>query len=219
MPSLAIDSATRTFTRWSRRPAAARSPRARWPPAAPHRRPPGSTGRPLRSDTISSVLRSSEDLLERHRAEVAEPEDLAGQLALPAGQHEAAPLELAVERLPVEAVGHGRRGHGPRGVARVGEQLEAERGQASPGRRGARLVAREDPLGPLLAHEAQALVDLVDDRDRRRERRLPVAARHGGPAGRGRSAASSPSPSPPSRAGRRRSSTARAPTSTPSANR
>ena len=47
----------------------------------------------------------AEDLFERHRAEVAEPEDLAGQLALAAGEDDAAPLDLAVERLPVEVVG------------------------------------------------------------------------------------------------------------------
>ena len=65
-----------------------------------------------------------------------------------------------------------RCGHGLRGDVRVGEQLEAERGQAGPcgGRTG--LVAGEDRRGALLGHQPQALVDLVDDRDGRRERRL-----------------------------------------------
>ena len=60
---------------------------------------------PDASETNSSVLMRAEDLLERDRPEVAEPEDLAGQLALAAGEDDAAPLDLAVERLPVEAVG------------------------------------------------------------------------------------------------------------------
>ena len=52
----------------------------------------------------------AQDLLDRHRPEVAEPEDLAGQLALTAGEDQPAPLELGVERLPVEVVGDaGRR--------------------------------------------------------------------------------------------------------------
>src|SRR5262245_18564477 len=52
----------------------------------------------------------ADDLLEGHRAEVAEPKDLAGQLALATGEDDAALLELAVEGLPVEAVRHlGRR--------------------------------------------------------------------------------------------------------------
>ena len=105
---------------------------------------------------------------------MAEPEDLPGELALAAGQDQAASLELRVERLPVEVVRDERRGHRLRGVALVGEELEAERGE--PGARcgGADLVAGEDVLLALGLHEPQALVDLEDDRDRGRERRLPV---------------------------------------------
>ena len=46
--------------------------------------------------------------------------------------------------------------------------------EARPRRGGAGLVAGEDAGRTFLGHEAQALVDLVDDRDRRRERRLAV---------------------------------------------
>jgi hypothetical protein len=116
----------------------------------------------------------AEDLLDGHGAEVTEAEDPALELALATGQHEAAILECAVERLPVEAVGHRRGSHGPRVVTLVGEQLEAERGQTGARRRGACLVAGEDRLGAFLLHQPKALVDLEDDRDRRGERGLAV---------------------------------------------
>ena len=59
--------------------------------AAPRRPPrPARRAGPARSTTTSSALDRAEDLLERDRAEVAEPEDLAGELALAAGQDEAA---------------------------------------------------------------------------------------------------------------------------------
>ena len=79
-----------------------RAPR-RW--AARDGRARARPGGPARATTISSVLERAEDLLERDRAEVAEAEDLAGQLALAAGEDDAAALDLAVERLPVEVVG------------------------------------------------------------------------------------------------------------------
>ena len=50
-----------------------------------------------------------------------DPEDLAGQLALPAGEDHPAPLDLAVERLPVETLRDDRAGHGPGGEALIGE--------------------------------------------------------------------------------------------------
>src|SRR6185312_4345897 len=106
-----------------------------------------------------------------------QPEDLAGQLALATGEDDAVRLDRAVERLPVVAVRQLRRGDRLRGEARVGEQLEAERLEAGPRRRGARLVAGEDRVLALGLHQAETLVDLVDDRDRRGEGRL---------AGRGR---------------------------------
>jgi hypothetical protein len=77
---------------------------------------------------------------------VAQPEDLAGQLALATGQHEAPALELAVERLPVEVVRDDRGSDGLGGMSRIGEQLEAEGLQPCPRRRGARLVAGEDGI-------------------------------------------------------------------------
>ena len=138
---------------------------------------PGLTVRPLASAAISSVLERPQDLLERDGSEVAQPEDLARQLALTAGEDHATPLDLGVERLPVEVVGDVRGRHGARRVALVGEQLEAEGDEPGASGRGTRLVAREDVLGALLGHQAQPLVDLVDDGDRRRERRLPVRGR------------------------------------------
>src|SRR4029079_3681132 len=83
----------------------------------------------------------AESLFERHRPEMAEPEDVAGQLALSAGQDDAASLDLAIERLPVEVVRDSRCGDGLRRMARIGEQLEAESGQPGAGGCGARLVA------------------------------------------------------------------------------
>ena len=103
---------------------------ATWAAATADARANGATG-PDR-DELERAHRA-EDLLERDRAEMAQPEDLAGQLALAAGQDEAAALELAVERLPVEVVGDERRGDRLRRVARVGEQLEA-RGRSRPAR-------------------------------------------------------------------------------------
>ena len=135
---------------------------------------PGSTCRPWAIDTISRVL-----IAPRISSSVTEPrwpsrKIFPGELALAAGEDQAASLELRVERLPVEAVRDQRRGHRLRGVARIGEELEAQRGE--PGARcgGADLVAGEDVLLALGPHEPQALVDLEDDRDRRRERRLAV---------------------------------------------
>ena len=150
-----------------------RASAARWAAATAA---PGSTGRPCWSETISSVLERAEDLLERDGAQVADAEDLAGELALTARQHDAAPLDLGVEGLPVEAIGHGRGRDRPRVVALVGEQLEAERRQAGAGGGGTCLVPGEDRRRALVLHEPEALVDLVDDRDRRRPRRLPSVA-------------------------------------------
>src|SRR4029450_4681804 len=111
------------------------------------------------------------------RAEVAEPEDLATELALAAREDDVVGLDRAVERLPVVALGELRRGHGLGGIPLVGEQLEPERLEAGPRRSGAGLVAGEDRGRALLLHEADALVDLVDDGDRGRERRLAVLRR------------------------------------------
>ena len=96
-PRWATGSATRTLTRRPRRPCRAIDARAtRAPrPARPRRPHPGVTGRPLAERRDLERAHRPEDLLDRDRAEVAEPEDLAGQLALAAGQDEAAPLELA----------------------------------------------------------------------------------------------------------------------------
>ena len=109
-------------------------------------------------------------------------------------------LSSALNAFQSRSSGTMRRGDRLRGVARVGEELEAERLEAGPRRR------RRTPRGgrrcasaPSTAHQPDALVDLVDDRDRRRERRLAVGVpRRDGRAGRGRSAASSRSPSRPS---------------------
>ncbi len=181
---------------------------------------PGRTDRPNAIDANSSDADRAEDLLERDRAEVAEPEDLAGQLALPAGEHDTAPLDLGVERLPVEVVGHDGGGDRARRDARIGEQLEAERGQAGAGRRGTRRVPGEDVLGALGGHQPDALVDLVDDRDRRRPRRLAVGVRVAvGPQVEVDPRQRSRSPSPSRRVARPRSWPARAPTSRPSASR
>ena len=114
-PPRAIGSATRTLTPDAgpgvRAGGDADADRARAP--RPGRRADGGarrrSGRPCSSATISSDADRAEDLLDRDRAEVAEPEDLAGQLALAAGEDDAAALDLAVERLPVEAVGDAAR--------------------------------------------------------------------------------------------------------------
>ena len=138
MPSRAIGSATRTLTRPARRPAGAATPSgSRAAPLRGRRRPRRARpARPCSSETTSSVLDRAEDLLERHRAEVAEPEDLAGQLALAAGQDEAAALDLAVERLPVEAVGDLRGGDRPRRVA-AGRRRARSRAPRGPARAAA----------------------------------------------------------------------------------
>ena len=146
-----------------------------------------------------------EDLAEGHRAEVADPEDVPGDLALAAGQDDAARLDRPVERLPVEPLGDPGGRDRPRGEALIGEQLEAERLETGPRGGRAGLVAGEDPGRRLALHELEALVDLVDDGERRRPRGLALGVRRpDGRAGRGRSAASSPSPSPPRPGPRRR---------------
>ncbi len=133
---------------------------------------PGRTVRPTAERRELEAAHRPQDLLDRDRSEMAEPEDLAGQLALAAGQDQAAPLELAVERLPVEVVGNEGGRDRLRGVGRVGEELEAERLETGARCRRARLVAGEDVLGALEAHQPDALVDLVDHGDGRRPRRL-----------------------------------------------
>src|SRR5207249_3114948 len=70
---------------------------------------------------------ASQDLVERDRAQVADPEDLAGQPALAPGNDELAALELGVERLPVEVVREVHAGHGLGCVSRLREQVEAQR--------------------------------------------------------------------------------------------
>src|SRR3954469_25168229 len=184
MPSRATLSAMRTLTRSSRRRGTSRR-RARDRHADDAaRRECGALGS---GDGGARLDRAAEldrhpfeqrdrpvDLLDRLLPEMAEPEDAPLDLALAARQDESAILERAVERLPVEAVGYAGGGHRPRVVALVREQLEAERGEAGARRSRACLMAREDRLGALPLHQAQALVDLEDDRDRRRERRLAV---------------------------------------------
>ncbi len=90
---------------------------------------PGPDRAPGRDRRELERAHRAEDLLDRDRAEVAEPEDLAGQLALAAGQDEAAPLELAVERLPVEVVGHDGRGDRLRGDG-AGRRTARSRGRS-----------------------------------------------------------------------------------------
>src|SRR6266566_8420512 len=116
-----------------------------------------------------------EDLVERHRPEVADAEDLAGELALASSNDELASLELAVERFPVQPVRNANTGHGLGGNGEIGEELETESLEARSGRCGARGVAREDRLLPLLLHVLQRHVQLEHDRDGRGPRRLPVA--------------------------------------------
>ena len=128
-----------------------------------------------------------------HGSEVPQPEDLARQLALTTGQHDASPLDLGVERLPVQVIGDMGGRDRQRGDRCVGEQVEPEGAQT--GARGgrARLVSGEHRVLAFEAHQSQALVDLVDDRDRRCPRGLTVGvtvamgpqveveARHGRP--------------------------------------
>src|SRR6185369_11580231 len=122
-----------------------------------------------------------EDVLDGHRAEMAEAEDLPGQLALPAGEDDAVPLDLPVVRLPVATLAEPGRRDGLGGEGGVREQLEPEGRQAGPGGGGAGRMSGEDLLLAFLEHQTEALVDLVDDGDRRRERglagrgRLPMA--------------------------------------------
>src|SRR5262245_24874215 len=108
---------------------------------------------------------------------MSDAEDLACELALAAGEHDAMALDQAVERLPVDAVGEPRGGHGARRHGLVRDELEVERLEAGSRRGGTRLVPGEDAVLALLVHEPEALVDLVDDRDRRGERRLAVLGR------------------------------------------
>ena len=135
---------------------------------------PGSTARPCCERHDLERAERAEDLLDRDRAEVAQPEDLAGELALSAGEDHAAPLDLGVEGLPVEPVGDVGGRDRARGVAGIGEQLEPERLESGPRRRGTGLVPGEDRGGALVLHQPQALVDLVDDGDGRGERRLAL---------------------------------------------
>ena len=114
-PSSAIGSATRILMprrRPGRAPVAATAERGR--PAARGRRPTprARPGGPTSTRAGLERRDRAEDLVDGHRAEVAETEDLAGELALAAGEDHAAPLDLAVEGLPVEALGDPGRGHG-----------------------------------------------------------------------------------------------------------
>ena len=113
-----------------------------------------------------------EHLLDLHGPQVADPEDPPLELPLAAGDHETPLLELAVEGLPIEVLGNPGGSDGLRGVGGLGEQGEAKGHQAGAGGRGAGGVTGEDAVGRLLLHEAEALVDLVEDRDGRRPGRL-----------------------------------------------
>src|SRR4029078_2404236 len=85
-----------------------------------------------------------EDLLDRDRAQMPQPEDLAGELALAAREDDAVSLDRAVERLPGVPLWELRRSHRLRRVALVGEQLEPQRLEAGPRRRRAGLVGGAD---------------------------------------------------------------------------
>src|SRR5205823_12878191 len=118
-----------------------------------------------------------DELLDRDGAEVAQPEDLARQLALAAGEDEPAPLQLGVEWLPVEPLANADGRHGARREARVCEELEAQRAETRTRCRGARFMTGEDAGGRFGRHQPQPLVDLEDDRDRRRPGRLALGVR------------------------------------------
>ena len=164
---------------------------------------PGSTGRPTRREASSRTAIAPR--ISSSSTEPRWPSRKILPLSLPWPPASTTPRRLtsplkAFQSRPVGDQGGGDR---LRGEGRIGEELEAERGQPGPRRGGAGLVAGEDALWRLVLHQPEALVDLVDDRDGRRPRRLArrraLAVRG---AGRGRSAASGPSPSPSRRASR-----------------
>ena len=198
----------------------ARTTRARRPgrrrPPAPAR--PGGPARSRRSRACSIAPRISSRVTEpRWPSRKILPVSLPWPPARTRPRRLSSPLNAFQSR----PSGTMRRGDGPRGVARVGEQLEAERrrGRPAPPRRRPR-GGRRSPSAPSARHQPEALVDLVDDGDRRRARRLAVRrGSRDGRAGRGRSAASSPSPSPPRPAPTPRSSPGPGRTSRPSASR
>ena len=160
---------------------------------------PISTGRPSSSEASSRTPIAS-----RISPSVTDPrwptrKICPVELALPAGQDDAARLDRPVEGLPVEV---------PSGTRAAVTVREAKRWSANSSKpsawRPARVAAAQAswrakiPAAVSRLHELEALVDLVDDGDRRRPRGLALGVRRrDGPGGRGRSAASSPSPSPP----------------------
>ena len=111
---------------------------------------PGWTSRPVLDRRLLEHADRGQDVVRRHRAEVAEPEDPALELALAAGEHEPVPLEGAVERLPVEGLGDPGRGDRLRGdrVRPRGARTRAPGGRraSSPARpRGAGTRRRPRP--------------------------------------------------------------------------
>ena len=133
---------------------------------------PGTTGRPIASRLSSMTPMAAEDLVERHRAEMADPEDEPVELRLPAGHDELARLERGVEGLPVESLGQPGACDGLGRMGRIGEPAEAQGIEARAGRGGTGGVAGEDGLGPLRVHQAHRDIELEQDAERRRERGL-----------------------------------------------
>ena len=96
--------------------------------------------------------------------EVPDPEDLALERPLSAGDDEAQLAELAVEGLPVETLWHPGAGYGVGCVGRVGQELEAEGCQARPDRRADGRMTLPDFGQCLLLDEVQGHVKLEHDR-------------------------------------------------------
>ena len=177
-PRAATDSATRTLTRRPRRGRAAgdarttRAPR-RWAAAtaAPGLdRPAAAERRRSRACSIAPRISSSVTEPRWPRRKIL-PVSLPWPPARTTPRRLTSPLNAFQSRSSGTCAAVTVR----EAYARVGEQLEAERREAGPGRGGARLVAGEDRRRrPPRLHQPQALVDLVDDRDGRGERRLAV---------------------------------------------
>ena len=144
--------------------------------AGPPRRPrPARPSRPCSIETASRSPIAPRISSSGHRAEVAEPEDLAGELALAAGQDQAARLSALLNAFQSR----------PSGIAAVTVR-DAKRGSANSSKpsavRPARAAAAQASCRAKIAsapsaHQAEALVDLVHDGDRRRPRRLALGVR------------------------------------------
>ena len=145
----------------------------RWAAAIPA---PGSTGWSESDEHDLQGAEHRDDVAVVVVAAVADAADLPRELALAAGDLDAeAALQVALDRVALDALGDQER-RDDVGLGVLGaEQRQPARLHAGAGHAAERAVAGEDLLQPLGLDQAQGLLQLADQRDRRRERAARAA--------------------------------------------